>query len=344
MKICFATYESVPIAKGGPYVKILETKKQLTKLGHEVELFNMWQTIDRLHDFDIIHLVGSNLSMYGLARSLKFQNIKFLVEPVFYSRRSPSFLKVISTVDRINRKFLPGLWHDFSFVRDICAWAHVVTPNTTAERDLITKGFSVASNKFHVIPNGVSELYSGAEPLLFKNTYGVSDFILTVGHIGPKRKNMEALVKALQQINHPSVIIGKMLDTEETNSVKTLLANSKNILWIDELPYNSPLLASAYAASDVFVLPSLFETPGIAALEAGLAGAKIVITPHGGTKEYFGDMAEYVDPYSVESIRNGIISALNRKKDTALQTHIRKEFLWSKVAEKTLAVYRSAIQ
>jgi len=43
------------------------------------------------------------------------------------------------------------------------------------------------------------------------------------------------------------------------------------------------MLASAYAACDVFVLPSMFETPGIAALEAGLAGAKIVITKYGGT-------------------------------------------------------------
>jgi hypothetical protein len=37
----------------------------------------------------------------------------------------------------------------------------------------------------------------------------------------------------------------------------------------------------------VFAMPSLFETPGIAALEAGLE-AKIVITPQRGTKNISG--------------------------------------------------------
>jgi glycosyltransferase involved in cell wall biosynthesis len=100
------------------------------------------------------------------------------------------------------------------------------------------------------------------------------------------------------------------------------------------------MLASAYAASDVFALPSLFETPGIAALEAALAGSKIVITPHGGTREYFGTMAHYVDPHSVVSIRNGILAALNENRSDRLMHHIKQEFLWSKVAEKTLAVYK----
>ena len=99
------------------------------------------------------------------------------------------------------------------------------------------------------------------------------------------------------------------------------------------------MLASAYAACDVFALPSLFETPGIAALEAGLAGAKIVITPHGGTKEYFGEMATYVEPLEVRSIRDGIREALEAKKDLRLRDHIAGHFLWKHVAEKTREVY-----
>lgn len=51
-------------------------------------------------------------------------------------------------------------------------------------------------------------------------------------------------------------------------------------------------------------------------------------------------MVEYTEPHSADSIRKGIESALNRKKDSALKEHIKKEFLWSKVAEKTLNVYK----
>jgi glycosyltransferase involved in cell wall biosynthesis len=118
---------------------------------------------------------------------------------------------------------------------------------------------------------------------------------------------------------------------------------NKNILIIPGLENDSEMLASAYAACEVFALPSLFETPGIAALEAGLAGAKIVITPHGGTRDYFGLLAQYVDPSSVESIRMGIVSALSVNRTDTLQHHIKKEFLWSTAAEKTLAVYQRVL-
>jgi glycosyltransferase involved in cell wall biosynthesis len=89
----------------------------------------------------------------------------------------------------------------------------------------------------------------------------------------------------------------------------------------------------------VFALPSQYETPGIAALEAALSGAKVVITKYGGTEDYFAGFAEYVEPTSVESIRNGIVTALNKKKDNVLREHVKKEFLWQKVAEKTKHVY-----
>jgi glycosyltransferase involved in cell wall biosynthesis len=107
--------------------------------------------------------------------------------------------------------------------------------------------------------------------------------------------------------------------------------------------HDSDLLASAYAACDTFVLPSLFETPGIAALEAGLSGAKVVITPHGGPREYFGSMADYVNPYDVQDIRRGILKALDRPRNDVLATHIAARFLWKHVAIRTAEVYTAAL-
>jgi glycosyltransferase involved in cell wall biosynthesis len=121
-------------------------------------------------------------------------------------------------------------------------------------------------------------------------------------------------------------------------------ARHKQILLLDRMENDSAMLASAYAACRVFALPSLFETPGIAALEAALAGAHIVITPHGGTREYFGDMAAYVEPDSVEAIRAGILLKLDAAPEERLREHIRQNFLWSRVAQLTAEVYREAVQ
>ena len=62
------------------------------------------------------------------------------------------------------------------------------------------------------------------------------------------------------------------------------------------MEHDDPLLASACAAARVFALPSWFETPGLAALEAALAGCAVVITPFGSPREYFGDLVEYARP------------------------------------------------
>ena len=87
----------------------------------------------------------------------------------------------------------------------------------------------------------------------------------------------------------------------------------------------------------------MYETPGIAALEAGLAEAKVVITPYGGTKDYFKDMAEYVNPYSVDSIQAGIEKALNKPKDDKLKKHIGQNLLWDKIAYESVRVYQEVL-
>jgi glycosyltransferase involved in cell wall biosynthesis len=178
---------------------------------------------------------------------------------------------------------------------------------------------------------------------LFVRQYGIENFILYVGQIGPRRKNVHQLLKALELVDHPAVIIGSFDSSPSGRRCLELAKQNPRLLIIDELSHDAMLLASAYSACDVFVLPSQFETPGIAALEAASAGAKIVITPIGGTRDYFRNEAIYVDPTSAEDIAKGIQEALGRKKDGALRDRVKKEFLWDKVGEKTKQVYEHVL-
>ena len=68
-----------------------------------------------------------------------------------------------------------------------------------------------------------------------------------------------------------------------------------------------------------------------------------MITPYGGTREYFGEMATYVEPDSIDSIRSGIERSLQQTKGTSLREHIRREYLWQHVAAKTAAAYREVL-
>jgi len=226
---------------------------------------------------------------------------------------------------------------------EMCSWARVLAANTVDEATLFAAGMGVAEEKIRVVPNGVEPRFAKGKPGLFAKTYGVDRFILNVGHIGPERKNILRLVRALETIDHPAVIIGRIEHTPDGRRCLEMAKQNPRITIVETIDHDSDLLASAYAACDTFVLPSLFETPGIAALEAGLAGAKIVITSYGGTREYVGDDAEYVNPYSVKSIRAGIEKTLARPRESRLRERLKKEYLWSNIAAQLRSVYESVL-
>ena len=342
VKVTLASYHTAILRHGGPQTQILQTKRYLEERGVDVELFNPWAERATALDSDLFHLYASNFGTYDLARYLNAHLVRFVSSPIFYTRRSPRTIRFVSAVEKVIRK-TGGFWSDYGFSRDICHWSKMVLPNTASEASLITQGLGIPVSKTEVVPNGVEERFEHGDPDLFVKKYGINDFILNVGHIGVERKNTLALIRALRKIDHPAVIIGRVYPSEEGNLCLMEAEADKNLTLIQGIDHDSEMLASAYAACSVFALPAKYETPGIAALEAGLAGAQVVITPHGGTKDYFEDMATYVDPYSIPSIERGIRSALDTGRDSRLQEHVRKNFLWQNVAERTAYIYRKIL-
>jgi glycosyltransferase involved in cell wall biosynthesis len=333
------TYHAVSILHGGPRTQITETARNLEAQGVRVRFFDPW-TPFRPEPGDIVHLFAANIGTYHIAREIRVLGIPMVVSPITYTTHSTAFVRRALTVSRFMQRSGRGVWTDYALCADICSWAERVLPNTAAEGELIMKGYGVPSGRVRVVPNGVDERFALGDPELFRRTFGLDKFILNVGHIGHRRKNVLQLIRALGAIDHPAVIIGRIIQDPYGEACVREAAKHRHIRLIDGLGNDSAMLASAYAACDVFALPSLFETPGIAALEAGLAGAKVIITPHGGTKEYFGEMAIYVEPGDVASIRQGIEAALRAPKESKLREHIAGKFLWKHVAAKTAEIYR----
>ncbi|MGA3287640.1 MAG: glycosyltransferase [Bacteroidota bacterium] len=342
MRVLFATNQAASVMRGGVLTQALQTKSALENLGVHVTLFDTWREFHP-NEFDLVHIFTANMATYHVARAFRVHNLPIIISPVFFTRRSTKVVQNVITVDKLMSRFFRGFWTDYGLIAEMCHWAEAVLPNTTDEAHLFEEAFRIPQKKITVVPNGVEERFAQAAPNLFEREYGIKNFILSVGHIGPERKNVLHLIEALEHINHPAAIIGRIEDTPSGRACLERAKRNPRLLIVDAISHDSMLLASAYAACNTFVLPSQFETPGIAALEAALAGAKIVITPFGGTRDYFGNNAIYVNPNSVEDIAKGIQTALERKKDTALSEHIRKEFTWNKVGEKTRQVYEHVL-
>ena len=343
MKVALATHQATAILRGGPRTQVLQTAAELQRLGHQVRLFDALTQISR-GDVDLVHIFGAGMGTYHLARALHLQKIPVVLSPIYLTRRPPWQVRMMTGAEQLVRRIYPAFWTDYAMIAEMCAWAAMVAPNTQEEAALFHEAFGVPTERLAVIPNGVEERFRSGDPRLFEEKYGRRGFILSVGHIAPSRKNVLRLVEALESIDRPAVIIGRVEETREAKAVLERSQHNPRLLILDHVDHDSEMLASAYAGCDTFVLPSLFETPGIAALEAGLAGAKVVVTPHGGPRQYFGARAEYVDPYSVEDIRRGIRAALDRPRDGALSEHIANRYLWRHVAARTAEVYARLVE
>jgi glycosyltransferase involved in cell wall biosynthesis len=342
MHILYATNQATALIRGGVRTQVLQTKAALESLGVRVTLFDTWRDFNP-DEFDLVHIFAANMATYHLARTVKMHNLPLVVSPVFFTLRSPTVVRSVITADRYISRSIRGLWTDYGLIAEICTWAAAVVPNTQREAQLFVDAFMIPAHKITVVPNGTEERFARATPEMFERAYGIKDFILAVGQIGPARKNFLRLIEALEQIDHPAALIGHIDNTPSGRACLELAKRNSRLLIVDAVPHDSMLLASAYAACNVFVLPSLYETPGIAALEAGLAGAKIVITPFGGTTEYFGEEAEYINPYSGKDIAAGIRKMLLKPKSPSLAERIGKEFLWKQVGEETKKVYERVL-
>ena len=342
MKVLYTTYPTAFQDPGGGQVQLLKTKEYLEKKQIQIKLFNSSE--NKITDFDLLHNFSLHSNCEEIVSLAHAKKIPIAVSPIFW----PSLKYALKAKTNLKHKIKMA---GFNFLikhssllkpKSILEKSSIAFPNSHIEGDMLVKNFKINKDKIHVVPNGVDEKFSNGKPSLFEDKYKLENFVLCVGRIEP-RKNQLNLIKALSKDNIKLVIIGKPTSEAASYYKECKKHAGKNVYFLGELKYDSSLLISAYAATSVFALPSWYETPGLAALEAGLAGANIVITSKGSTKEYFEDHAWYVNPDDIKDIRNKVIEAFNTKKSKKLYAHVKRNYLWSHVADKTLEGYKKII-
>tara|TARA_R110002124_G_scaffold261859_2_gene427835 strand:+ start:7681 stop:8712 length:1032 start_codon:yes stop_codon:yes gene_type:complete len=343
MKIGFIAPNSIAAVNGGLRTQALLTARHLKELEVEVIFISPWDTISS-KDIDLFHIFSASIENHGIVSRLYEQNKKIVLSPVLFSNRKASNIRRLLNIEEKLTSISSGIRSEFAQKKEICEKADLVLPNTTAEGKLIHAAFSISDSKIKVIPNGVEKRFIESNATLFEEKMGFKDFVLFAGQSSAPRKNVLTLLEAFQGIDEKLVIIGDFSNSKYSKKCVLLAEKNPNIYLLNTLEHDSELLSSAYAACKVFVLPSQFETPGISAMEAALAGANIVITEVGGPRDYFEEYANYVSPFSKSSIKTGIQKALKKPKTENLQTHILQNYTWDKVAEQTLIQYKRMLK
>jgi glycosyltransferase involved in cell wall biosynthesis len=322
MRVLFDTYPWAFLTPGGGERQLLKYAEHLPGHGIEVVLHNHWNsaldTVDAVHFFSCI---GGSIHFCKYVRE----------------RGLPLVITSSLWIDDATRHLYP-----IDEIRSQLALADVIVTNSRTECDALAQVLGLPREQFMPVMNGVDQRFGPPhDPGIFRQKFGIDGpFILNVGNI-EHRKNQLNLVRALAARGLPLVIIGNVREEDYAERVTTEAAGRMRLL--GPLGHDDPLLASAYAACAVFALPSVCETPGLAALEAAAAGAPIVLTRAGSTREYFGHMCHYVDPSDQADIARGIGDALAAGPHPKLSAHVIENFSWSVVTAALPDVYHQAL-
>jgi glycosyltransferase involved in cell wall biosynthesis len=325
---------------GGGENQLIQTGRYLEARGVSIRPFVPWT--DRIEHASLLHLFGMSFEGLQLARVARAKGIPVVLSPICWIE--PRAMAVLAT-DRLGRWANRAKWRLKALVprwptwrRELLRSADVILPNSAAEGDQLVRWFGADPARIRAVPNGVEERFAHANPSNFRLIHGSSDFVLYVGRIEP-RKNVLGLIEGARLAGLPLVVIGDALPGYEAYAAECKRAGNGFTCWLPRVDHDDPLLESAYAAARVLALPSWFETPGLVALEAALAGTAVVVTPHGCTREYFGDRVGYARPDRPREIAKALTEAWTSGADPGLSGHVGKHYHWSEVARQTAEAY-----
>jgi len=312
--IVFNTWAGAFFQKGGGEVQLLKSKEALEKLGLNISMFDLWNP----QDADILHQFSIELGVEHVVKKYKELGKKIALSTIMWTPP-------------------PKDNYFFDRIKYLLDTSDVLLTNSDMESSRISEYFNVDIAKFHKTRNSIGEAYlSNADKNMFLDRYNIKDdFVLSVANID-QRKNTFRLVQACKRLNIPLITVGHIKDSDYYNS---FCGEYEKYLHLGPIE-DEEMLKSAYSACALFALPSLCETPGIAALEAGSQGAKIVITQEGSALEYFLDYAAYVDPLNLESLIEGIRSKLSESKTSTLSKLIRENYTWDQTAKEIVEAYK----
>lgn len=198
--------------------------------------------------------------------------------------------------------------------------------------------------RIRYVPNGVA-----AAPRVTRRPDTATRNLLCVSRID-YQKNQVALVEALAKLpaNCRLTLVGPITAAWYAEKIRARaqeLGVADRVTLIPGLPPGSAELEAAFAAADVFVLPSVHEPFGIVALEAMQRGLPLVSSNVGGLPDFVADGANGLlfEPTDAAALASAITRVLDepglaeRLIAGGLETSAR--FAWPRVIDDLDRVY-----
>lgn len=253
---------------------------------------------------------------------------------------SPPRPDVLTVHDLIPFKFLDlyqrglaqGLGHLVN-LQAILSARKLIVPTEHVEGDVMSL-VGRAPEDIHVIPEGVdTEAFRPLDGAREERT------ILFVGDNNP-RKNLTRLVQAVALLDPPATLVrlGSAKWREERRKVDRLVRDL-GVRLVEPGWVTDEEMTRWLNRCTVFAFPTLDEGFGLPPLEALACGTPVIVSDIPPHRAHMEGAAVFVDPWTPESIADGLEKALNRTWDAAKLRGVARRFPWSRSAEETVKVY-----
>jgi glycosyltransferase involved in cell wall biosynthesis len=168
---------------------------------------------------------------------------------------------------------------------------------------------------------------------------------LFVGDIRTPRKNLDTVLRALQQTPEIHLAVAGGVKDSPYPALARELGVNERVFFLNKVSRISSLMRSV----DLFVFPSRYEAHPLVVLEAMASGLPAIVSGSFGAEGFLGDGGHILkDPNDVAALAaviNGLMQAPEKRRSMALAGRERAlEMRWSTMAAAYLDVYEKLLQ
>lgn len=278
-----------------------------------------WPKVESVVDgADLVHATSIIPPATRLPVVTTIHDLAFLHYPEFFTERG-------------NKVFRRSL----AVVRDTSSM--ILCSSEATLNDCVAEG--IERDRLRHVPLGVTtHRVSDVDRIRVRDTYSLpSEFILFVGTLEP-RKNLKRLIEAVGSLpGSPPLVVAGIEGWGDAG-----IASDHDVRFLGFVPSRD--LPVLYNLCSVFAFPSVLEGYGLPVIEAMAHGAPVVTSQGTSTEEVAGGAGVLVDPLSVESIADGLTTAMRSTEELRQRGLERvKQCTWSHAAQLTAQAYRDVI-
>lgn len=333
------------LVRAGVELVCVYARYQPTRIIDEVDALLSDEQVNALIDScDVVHLLPASIPLCKYWRRLKKKPVLGSTifwggfERVFIAWRTYSaFLPRLKAAVKELRNMLP-LYMDYHGV-------DVFLPNSAAEGRRVMRFFGKDRHSvYKAVHNGFIPPSFDVWSLPRSKRAPKEDYIVVPG-VFARRKNQLGLIRALKKYRRDYKVVfmgGGTWDKDYYSECQSAATN--DMIFLGYVSSKDSEYWQILRHARVACLSSDCETPGIAMIEAAYAGARPVITKFGGTDEYYGGYAEYLNPCCTKSIITALDLGWQRGRLEKIDSEVFAKFTWDLVASETKAAYGFAIK